>query len=387
MNTVTKPAEIIEPRRRSSLRWVIGALLVVGVLGVIGTRPRLARAALVDAQHARAMSPKRVPVAKVGKGATAFELTLPGSVAPLQSSIVYARGAGFVRRFYVDLGDKVKAGQVLADIESPEVDQDVNRARARVEEAEKNEALSKAIAERAERLAKEGVSSQQVAEESKSRLNSARASIDSARADLDRLGALRGFSRVTAGFDGVITRRSVEAGTLVSPGVTPLFELAQLETLKVTVDIPQSAAPSVKVGTTATVWLPGAPLTTWQAKISRTAGSLDVGTRTLRTELVLTNDGALLAGSYVQVKFKLEHEGAPLVIPASALLVRAEGPRVWSVTDGVLAQKTIQLGRDLGKEIEVVAGLDEGTVVVLNPTDALSVGAHVEAVEAVARGK
>ncbi len=387
MNAEPKMDDAVPTPRRSSLRWGFGLALTVGLLGFIGARPKVEKAALVEAQHQRALAPKRVPTAKATRGPAAFELTLPGSVAAFQSSVVYSRGAGFVRRFYFDLGDKVKAGQVLADIESPEVDQDLNRARARVEEAEKNETLSKAITERAERLAKEGVSSQQVAEESRSRLNTAKASVDSARAELDRLGALRGFSRVTAGFDGVITRRLVENGSLVSAGVTPMFELAQVETLKVTVDVPQSAAPSVGIGTAAVVWLPGAPAKTWQAKVSRTAGSLDPATRTLRVELLLSNDGALLAGSYVQVKLKLEHSGTPLVIPASALSVRAEGPRVWSVENGALTQRTVQLGRDLGKEIEVVAGLEEGAVLVLNPTDALAVGAQVDPVEAVPRGK
>ncbi len=240
MTTGTQKNEVVSPPPPRSLgRWGVGLAVVALALGVTGTWPRLARAALVEEQHQRALAPKKVPVAKVVAGPERFELTLPGSVAPMQSSVVYARAAGYVRRFTVDLGDRVKAGQVLADIESPEVDEDVKRARARVEEAEKNVALAQAIAERAERLAKDGVSSQQQVEETRSRLNSARAQVESARADADRVGALRGFSRVTAGFDGVVTRRLIEQGSLVSAGVTPLFELAHVDTLKVTVDVPQ----------------------------------------------------------------------------------------------------------------------------------------------------
>ncbi|MBL9038932.1 MAG: efflux RND transporter periplasmic adaptor subunit [Archangium sp.] len=372
---------------RSAWRWMIPlALVSLAALVVAGAVPKLRRGALVDAQHAQALGPPRVVVAVVAKAPGAYELTLPGSVAPKQSSVVYARGAGFVRKFYVDLGDAVKAGQVLADIETPEVDEDVKRARARLDEAQKNVALTRAIAERAERLAKEGVSSQQQAEETKSRLNSAMAQVDSAQADADRLGALRGFSRVTAGFDGVVTRRMVELGTLVNPSQTPLFEIAHVATLKVTVDVPQSAAPEMKPGVTATVFLPSSPATTWQATVSRSAGALDVGTRTLRTELLMQNDGHILAGSYVQVRFSLKRPDGVLRIPAAALSVRAEGPQVWVVADGKVTMRTVQLGRDLGKELEVFSGLAEGDRVVLNPTDALQPGGVVSAVEVSTRG-
>jgi RND family efflux transporter MFP subunit len=376
------------PVTRTLWPWVLGLGLVgLLVLLALGAWPRVARSARVEAQHQQALLPPKVVVAKAARGPLSTEVTLPGSVAPLQSTVVSSRSAGFVRKYTVDLGDRVKAGQVLAEIETPEVDEDVKRARARLDEAQKNEALSRTIAERAERLAKEGVSSQQVSEESKSRSNSARASVDSAQAELDRLSALRGFARAIAPFDGVVTRRSVEVGTLVTAGVTPLFELAEVATLKVTVEVPQSSAPFVKEGTTAQVFLPAAPQKIWPATVRRTAKALDAASRSLRVELLMQNDGGLLSGSYVQVRFKLERPEAPLLIPAAALAVRADGLKVWVAKDGEVAPRPILLGRDLGKELEVVQGLSEGEQVVLNPTDALEAGGKVEAVEVAPRAK
>ncbi len=356
-------------------------VLVLGALLVVGWLPRVTRAEAVDRQHQLALAPRRVVVGPVTRAPALATFTLPGTAAPLKSTVVTARGTGFVQQYLVDLGDPVKAGQVMAVLEAPEVDEDVKRAQARLHEAETNVTLSRSAAERSTRLSEQGVASKQQAEEAQSRLTTAEASVETARADVLRLAALKGYTRVVAPFAGVVTRRFVELGALVASDRAPLFEVAQTDSLKVTLDVPQWLAMDVKPGLVVKVAPPQRPQLAVEARLTRSAGALDPATRTLRVEALVERPGALLANAFVQITFQLERASPPLSVPASAVVPRADGVRVHTVKQGVVATKQVTVARDLGRTVELLSGVEAGELVVLNPPDDLENGEKVDAVQ------
>ena len=322
---------------------------------------------------------KRVRTGLVSRAPASLDLTLPGTVAPFQRTSVYARGSGFVKALPVDLGSKVKAGQVLAELEAPELDEQLRLAAAKLEEVDINSKLIEARASRAKHLLAEKLMSPQDADDEQQKANSALAAVKIARADLECLQALKSFQKVRAPFDGVITRRAVDQGALVSAGATLLFDVAQVDKLRVAVDIPQAAASQVVEGTPAQLFDPNTPTDLTQAKVARTAGALDPQARTLRVELDAPQ-GKLAPGAFVQVRFQVKLASAPLPIPANALIVRREGTLVAKLD----AQQRVQLaqiavGRDLGKELEVLSGASAGETLVLNPPDDLTDGMTVQA--------
>lgn len=366
----------VTPRMPKSVP-VLFVLVLAGLVAA-GWLPRARRAEAVEREHQLAIAPRRVVVGVVQRAPAQATFSLPGTAAPAKSAVVSSKGSGFVQQYFVDLGDAVKAGQVLAVLEAPEVDEDVKRAQARLTEAEANVMLSRSAAERSSRLSEQGVASKQQAEEAQSRLTTAVAAVDTARADVLRLTAVKGYSRVVAPFAGVVTRRLVEQGALVSTDRTPLFELAQTESLKVTVDVPQWLAPDVKPGLVLKVAPPNRPQLAVEARVTRSAGALDPVTRTLRIEALVDKPGALLANAFVQVTFQVERAAPPLVIPASALVARAEGTRVHVVKADVIATTPVQVARDQGRTVEVLTGVEPGMQVVLNPPDDLENGEKVE---------
>ncbi len=321
-------------------------------------------------------------VAAVRRGEPRSELVLPGTALPAQSTVIYARLDGFVHQLHADLGDSVRENRLLALLQAPELEADLARARARLVELERNLQLSHASADRHARLAESGISSQEAADEARARANSAEASLDASRAEVSRLGSLYAYRRVTAPFDGVITRRTVDRGALVKSTSTALFEIAETATLKVFVDVPQTLAPDVRPGLVARVFAPEAPERIVEGKVVRTSRSLDPATRTLRTEIHLPGSGPLLAGSFVRVRLQVQRSNAPLLIPAVALVTRKEGPRAMVVAaGGRVQQRTLIVGRDMGVDVEVLGGLQDGDKVVLSPPDELADGATVEASE------
>ncbi len=364
--------------------WVLAAFLLV-LLG-FGVAPRLEKKEALDRREAGARQPPLVAAARVRRAEPKAELTLPGTVLPIQSASLHARLNGFVGRIHVELGDKVREGQLLAELEAPELQADRYRARARVDETERNLELARVSAERNETLAREGNVSHEVADDARARANSAEAALKSAKAELERLDALYAYRHVVAPFDGLITRRNVDRGALVTAGsgngVTSLFEIAQVQTLKVYVDVPQSLAHDIRPGLEARISTLAAPARALPAKVVRTAGALDPATRTLRTEVQFSNEGGLFAGAFVRVRLLIERDSPPMLIPASALAVRREGPYVLVVgeTDAV-QQRTVVLGRDLGAQVEVLDGLSAEERVVLSPPDTLGDGLVVRVAE------
>ena len=379
-------------RRRPALgRYVFLAFAVMAGALAIGALPKLRQRDALTKAAAESGAPKRVLVGKVTAGSKRVETTLPGSVAPFQSAPLYARTTGFVRSYKVDLGDRVKAGDLLAVIDAPETKEELQLAEARKREAELNLDISKSIAERKDALSKSGLVSQQDVDEQRAKANSAAAALGTTRAEVGRIGALMNYQRIVAPFDGVVVRRGVEVGSLVTPNVgsagTVLFEIGKLDTLKVFVDVPQSAASGVRVGTKVSVSLPSSPKAPIEGVVARTAGALDPSTRTLRTEIHVPGGGALLSGAFVRVRIATERLTPPLIVAASALVVRKEGTRIATLdASGRVLLKTVVIGRDLGKDLEIVDGLALGDTVVLNASDDLVDGTVVNPVEPKAHG-
>jgi RND family efflux transporter MFP subunit len=386
------PRPAVTAARRPRLGRAIGVVFLgITALVVLGAMPKLKRREALARTQAEINGPRRVLVGKVTPGPTRVEVTLPGSVAPFQSTPLYAKVTGFVRAYAADLGDPVKAGQVLAVIDAPETKEELKLAQARRQEAEANLEISKTIAARNEELSKSGLVSNQEADQQRARTNSAFAAVGSSAAEVGRLGAHVGYQRVVAPFDGVVVRRGIEKGALVTPNGsasgTILFEVAKLDTLKVFVDVPQSYAAFVKVGGTASVFAPSAPTAIVTGKIARTSGALDAATRTLRAEIHVPGDGPLLSGSFVDVRLAVDRAAPPVVVPASALVYRKEGTRLCTLdASNTVKLKKITIGRDFGKELEVLEGVLAGETVVVNPPDDLADGMVVQPIETKADG-
>ncbi len=347
--------------------------------------PRLALRESVARAQAEKAAPRTVRVAVVGRGQAKSTIQLPATVAPKETTQLYARAAGYLRRNLVDVGDAVKAGQLLAEIDAPETAEDRRLAAAQLEEARENLTIVQGTASRNEKLAGAGVVAQQAADDARAKANSAQAALKTKQAEVQRLGALFAYQRVTAPFDGIITRRGADRGALVSAGSAggvPLFEISQVQVLRVLVDVPQWLARDVKTGLSAEVFAPSAPNQVAVGKVARSSGVLDMATRTLRAEVEVQGDGKLLPGAFVYTRFTVERSEAPMLIPASALVVRKEGTMVAKVIGGKVQLAPIELGRDLGKELEVLRGVALGDKVVMNPMDDLADGMPVTEVAA-----
>lgn len=361
--------------------WLV-ALLALGALGAVGVGvARRLQAHAAVAQEARPPGgPRRVLVTKLTRGSASSELTLPGTVQPAERATLNGMVAGVVREVKVNIGDKVKKGQVLAVIDAPEVNAQYASARTRVWESEKNIDLTRQKATRIENLAKTSVTSQQEADAARAEYNSALAAIDRNKADAQRYAALVGYQRVVSPFDGTVTRRLVDPGAVISNGATPVVEIATTQRLEVTIDVPQAASDGIQAGARLKVTARGRrdPV---EGTVLRTAGALDPASRTLRVELGLPENSGLLAGAYVTVTLK-QTSSQTLLAPAGALASGTAGQQVLVVAEGNRVQRrTVRVQRDLGREVELEGDVHEGEVLILFPPVDLNNGDLVEPTE------
>jgi RND family efflux transporter MFP subunit len=367
-------------KSRKPLALFAAALLALTGVSVVAITSRLERRAALERTTAHAQAGPRVSTVSGKLAPKEIVLTLPGSTQAIQETTLYARTSGFLGRRKVDIGDRVEPGQLLAEIESPELDQELERAVVHLDEARANVTLARNTLKRIDTLLKTHAVSEQEYDDQKVRVNSAEAAVKAGEADVRRLQALQSYEKVVAPFAGTITARNVDKGALVTSGsgstVTSLFSIADTSGLRVFVDVPQNASPGVAENLEADVFVRELPRKTFKANVVRTAKSLDPSTRTLRTELYLPNpDGTLLPGMYVQVKLTAARENPGILIPARTLVLRKEGPRVVVVTPDNRAElRPVKLGRDFGPEIEVTDGLGGEELLVENPTDDLENG-------------
>jgi RND family efflux transporter MFP subunit len=316
------------------------------------------------------------------------DLALPSTLQAYTESPIYARTSGYVARWYKDIGSQVKKGQLLADLETPEVDQELLQARAARGQAEAQMNLAKTSAQRWESLRKMDAVAQQETDEKSSGYTQGQAALASATANVRRLEQLESFKHIYAPFAGVITRRNTDIGALINAGNSganqELFVVAQINPIRVYVDVPEIYAPSVRRGVSATIELPSFPGQRFTGAVARSADAIDPTTRTLRTEIDVPNrDGRLFPGSYAQVHFGVNVATVRLSVPVNTLLFRAEGPRAAVVgADGKIRLKPVTIGRDYGTEVEILGGLDPNESIVLNPSDSLEEGQAVNVVKA-----
>jgi RND family efflux transporter MFP subunit len=388
------------PRPIAKKRLALVALIALAVLGlafVVGYLPRREqRAALAASVESTRHALPRVETIVPQPGASDRALSLPGTVQPLQATTLFARASGFVRAWHADIGDRVKAGQVLAEIETPELDQELSQgraqllqARASLTQAKANRDLAKANLARARRLAPSGIVSRADLEQSEAQaevgdanVGVAEANVKAQQANIGRLTQLKAFSRVTAPFAGTITQRMVEVGALVTAGNgQPLFRLAAMDPARVFVQVPQDVAPSVRSGVSGNVTVREYPGRIFAGQVMRAAGELDPATRTMNTEIRVPNtEGALLPGMYAEVALTLPSPHRVLDIPATALLNDSHGQRV-AVVDARhrLHLVPVVVERDNGSTLAISSGLSGSENVVKIGSAAFVEGMEVEA--------
>ena len=379
----TAPPAEPDQKRRTTFLLIAGAAVLAAGFGIV-TRVR-ARDSLRKETDANAAP--RVTVFDPQKGAPKQELLLPGNTQAFTDAPIYARTSGYLKKWYVDIGARVKKGQLLAEIDSPEIDQQLQQARADLATAVANEHLAQTTAERYAELVKTDSVSKQDADNAIDTYSARRAATASAQANVRRLEQLVSFERIEAPFDGVITVRNTDIGQLVEAGSSggvgkELFHIATTGTLRVFVSVPQTASSSTTVGLPVDVTLTEHPSTPFEGKVVRTASSIDPATRTLLVEIDLDNrNGEILPGAAVEVHFKLASAVPTLMVPVSALMFRSEGLRLATLTSGNQAHLIpITLGRDYGTTVEVTSGLAPGMTVIDSPPDSLVDGQQVQVV-------
>jgi RND family efflux transporter MFP subunit len=311
------------------------------------------------------------------------DLTLPGMIQPFSVSPVYARVDGYVRNWSVDIGAHVTKGQLLAEIDAPDVDQQLNQARAMLEQAKTNLTLAKVTAPRYQELIKSNSVAQQEVDQANQNLAAQEANVQAAIAAVGRLEQMQGFEKVIAPFDGIITERKTDFGDLINAGNGgtghELFRISQNNVVRVFVTVPEEFSSQVKPGTKASLDVISLPNRRFAASVTRTADSIDATSRTLTVELDIPNpSGELLPGAYANVHFQLPLNVAPLVIPASAILFQSAGPQVGVVNNqNLVSLRKVTLGHDFGDTIEVISGVKAADAVIASPPDSLANGTRV----------
>jgi RND family efflux transporter MFP subunit len=362
---------------------LIGVFLLILVVAGIFTFLNRKRETDALAKETEAVAVPTVAVVKPQSEASKDQLILPGNLQAFEESPIFARTNGYLLRWNKDIGSKVHKGDLLAVIDTPEVDQELSQARAARDQVKSALGLAKISADRWANLRKTDSVSQQEADQQASNYQQAEANLAAADANVRRLEQLESFKNVYAPFSGVLTRRNVDPGALINSGAgvagKELFDIARVDPLRVFVSVPQAYAPAMKVGTKADITLQEFPQQKFAGTIARTADAIDPATRTLNTEVDVPNkDGKLLPGSFGQVHFATGSSVPRITIPVNAMLFRAEGPQVAVVdNDSKVQLRSITIGQDFGATLEILGGLEVNDQIIINPSDSLENGQKV----------
>jgi RND family efflux transporter MFP subunit len=372
------------------LSWVI-ALAIIAVLLVSGIWSRVkARTTLKTETDKAALAAVSVVAPK--KTAPAQEIILPGNMQPYIASPIFARTNGYLKKWYFDIGAHVKKGQLLAVIETPELDQQVEQSISTLDTARANLALAEITKKRYQGLITSNAVPQQFVDNAVGTYNADNAIVEADQANVRELKALQSFEKVYAPFDGVITARNTDIGDLINSGSNSnvkadLFHIAQPGVLRVYVNVPEEYSRGMKVGMTADLILAEFPGRKFQGKLVRTADAINVTTRTLLIEVDVENPtGTLLTGSYAEVHLAVPTPASTFILPVNTLLFRSEGLHVGIVKDGKVSIIPVIPGHDFGNDIEIVSGLQPDEEVILNPPDSLVAGEEVQIVQATLPG-
>jgi membrane fusion protein, multidrug efflux system len=380
---ITPPPELppASPRRALLMVAVVFALLVAG--GIVTAVMKL-HSSRVLAKETEAESIPTVAVIRPLAEKPDEELVLPGTLQAYEESPIYARTNGYLLHWYKDIGSHVKKGDLLADIDTPEVDQELMQARAARQQVAAALDLAKINADRYVNLRKTDSVSQEEADQQTSGYQQAQANLAASDANVRRLEELESFKHVYTPFTGVLTKRTVDPGALINAGATgaagkELFDIARVDPLRVYVSVPQNYAPAIKVGMEATITLPEYPGQKFKGSVVRTAEAIDQATRTLLTEVDVPNKNSqLLPGSFGEVHFRAGIDAHNFTLPVNTMLFRSEGAQVAIVgSDGKVQLRPITIGRDYGATLEILGGVEAEDRVVLNPADSLEQGQRV----------
>src|SRR6202795_4412323 len=379
--------------KHSYKRWLALsiALIVTAALLISGIRSRVRASAKLRTETSQ-VAITAVSVVSPEQTSPAQEIILPGNVQPFITSPIYSRTNGYLGKWYVDIGAHVKQGQLLAVIDTPEVDQQVEQSLSNLNTAKANLALAEITKGRYEGLLKSNAVSQQDVDNAVGTYNANKAIVEASQANVRQLQALQSFEKIYAPFDGVVTARNTDIGDLINSGSsggvkTDLFHIAQPGTLRVYVNVPEEYSQGVKVGMTADLALAEFPDRKFQGKLVRTADAINATTRTLLIEIDVANpSGTLLTGSYAEVHLAVPTQASTFLLPVNTLLFRSEGLRVGIVKDGKVTLTAVTPGHDFGNQIEIVAGLKADDQVIIHPPDSIVSGQQVQIVQATLPG-
>lgn len=379
------PREIHRVRTWRRLRLGFLGVLLLLIVGGSLTFMRQRAEATALAADSKSRGKLYATVVQAEPGNADQTISLPGTLLGQVESPISSRTSGYLTRWTKDIGSSAKRGELLAEISSPEIDQQLAQAMAARQQSVSALNLARITADRWKGLLDQRAVSQQEYDERRSGYEQALANLGAVDANIQRLKELQSFTRIVAPFDGVITKRNVNVGDLIDAGATatrPLFMLVQMQSLRAYIQVPQAYAAGIKVGQTVTLRQPELPTQKFEAKIVRTARAIDAASRSLQIEVSIDNrDGRLLPGAYVDVAVPAGYNAA-MVIPVNTLLLRGEGARVAVVDEkGVVKLHPVELGKDFGQKVEVLSGVTAADRLVLNPPDSLSNGDQLTIVE------
>src|SRR5713226_9291521 len=388
----TNEAQTVEPspdgsqsqpaaRRRTAILVAAAALTVLALMIYSGIHSRAVAESRLT-QRTQEAAIRTVAVVFPREGAPTQEIVLPGSTQAFSDAPIYARTSGYLKRWYFDIGANVQKGQLLAEIETPEVDQQLQQARADQDTAQANLNIAKITASRWQDLVSTGSVSQQETDQAVSNLNAATAAAESSAANVRRLEQLQAFEKVYAPFDGIITARNTDIGALIDAGASTqpreLFHIAAIRKLRLYVAVPEVYSRAATSGAPATLTLDEFPGQTFHGTLVRNANSIDIASRTLLVEVDVDNPtGQLLPGAYVFVHLKLPDETRSVTIPSNTLIFRKEGLQVGLVRNNKAELVPVKIGRDYGSSVEIVSGLQPTDSVIVDPSDSLVAGMPV----------
>src|SRR4030081_700356 len=383
------PPIVVEVWERSRKHWLVLAIALIAVAALLawGIWSRVSASTTLRAETAQAALPA-VSVVSPKQTAPAQEIILPGNVQPFITAPIYARTNGYLKKWYFDIGAHVKQGQLLAVIQTPEVDQQLQQARSNLLTAQANLELASITKNRYQGLLKSNAVSQQDADNAVGTYNANKAIVEADKAAVEQYSALVSFEKVYAPFDGVITARNTDIGDLINSGSssnvkTDLYHISQTGKLRVYVNVPEEYSQGVKIGMTADIALAEFPGRKFQGKLVRTADAINVTTRTLLIEVDVQNPtGELLTGSYAEVHLKVPTQASTFLLPVNTLIFRSEGLKVCLVKDGHGLLASVAPGHDFGNQIEIVSGLKSNDQVIINPPDSVVSGQKVQIVQA-----